>query len=169
MAMINTTANSAVDQEQISMPSKYRKTIIAMRRRLQRLNNHLTTDRVQQLDCSALSVHLDSVEQINQTVNCALYDSDAELEDDLCNDFESLYHDVKVKLTRQLNILNKREHPRSSTMRQFSVDQSSFVNSAPTVQNPGYRKFNCPSSQVRTRSGQTFLDYFQRSFTKIVI
>lgn len=109
--------------------STYRRSVAVVVKRLEAMKRSLTTEQLGEYDDAEISVRLEYVEQQNNAFDkaqSALINSSAEGEDSSMA-FASLYLDVKAKLTRQLNQTRGMDaNPRSSTMRQFSIDGPPF-------------------------------------------
>ncbi|XP_046805934.1 uncharacterized protein LOC111684284 [Lucilia cuprina] len=117
------------EHSQNLLPFKTKAT--AMIKQLENLNQTLTPSQLKEYDDAELSVRLSYIEEVNKSYEMAqsiIEENEiSELDgtDRMC--FVSLYLDVKSKLTRQLNATRKFDsNPRSSTLRQFSLDESPY-------------------------------------------
>lgn len=107
----------------------FRSEIVVLLKQLQDLNQMLSAAQLEQYDEAELYVRLEYIEEINKNFGRAQeIIEENECSGSVNNDrttFTLLYFDVKAKLTRQIAIFHKMEaNQRSSTMRQFSLDES---------------------------------------------
>ncbi|XP_059225785.1 uncharacterized protein LOC131997922 [Stomoxys calcitrans] len=147
----------------------YMTKIASMLKQLGMLKKSLTTAQLSEYDEADLSVRLDYVEQIGasfEEAQSALEEMvTAEMESEERMKFTALYLDVKAKLTRQMNSIRRLEsNPRSSTVRQFSVDGGPFSENSSST-----RKTRLPEIQL-PKFGGAYADWpnFFSLFSTIV-
>ncbi|XP_075158171.1 uncharacterized protein LOC142231448 [Haematobia irritans] len=131
----------------------FRTKILAMEKQLESLMRSLTNEQLAEYDSADLSVRLEYVEQIN----AAFEEAQSVLEEllsveqeyDVRMRFTSLYLDVKAKLTRRQNSIQRTQpNHRCSTMRQFSVDGVPFAENSSSM-----RKTRLPEIQLPKFNG----------------
>ncbi|XP_073831785.1 uncharacterized protein [Musca autumnalis] len=133
MANNNTSsANDNVAERAAANFSLCFKKVAAINKQIKNINERLSADEVNKLDEADLSVRLDYVESLNQNFEEKVLNmeenSDGDVDDTIRSDFMASYFEVKAKLKRKLGInTNQRSIPRSSTLRQFSVDEPIIV------------------------------------------
>lgn len=161
--MPDKNASSSEGQKEVSDTSQYLNKVASIGKQLVDINNRLTADELVKLDDADLCVRLDYIESLNSQFERAVSVLEdmggSDMEDNTRVNFMATYFDVKAKIKRKISVnLNSRSTPHSSTVRQFSLDESLSV-----------RKTRLPELKIPQFSG-SYTDWpdFFAMFTTVI-
>lgn len=142
---------------------QYARRVTMISSQLDDIKCSLTTEEFDSLDDVDLSVRLDYVESLYSNFEQAVLLLEEKCEDSIESNirskFMTSYFEIKAKIKRKINVhCNSRTAPHSSTVRQFSLDESTSA-----------RKTRLPELKIPTFSGSytEWPDFFAM-FTTVI-